>query len=185
VTWYELLTRRDSELRARGVVAPSWRRQATTGHRRVMTPEWARAIGGWGGVLTLRQIAEATNRELFEVRDYAHGMRLRPRSRRLARTSAQLAVLAYASSEPAIATASALGCLPVEVALGRCAVQVLLDLHALRFSDLLALEAPEVERLWSDAGLELRLRPAAPAESRADQIRRIVAAVESELGGTS
>lgn len=187
MTWYELLTSNDTELRRQGVEDPSWVRQATTGHRRAMTPGWVRAVGSWGGVATLRQIAEVTEREFLEVRDYARAMGLRARTRNLARTPAQLAVLAYASTESATIAARTLGCLPVEVALGRCAVQTLLDLHGLRFGELIACEPADVEAWWAEAELDLRLRPP-PAtmhgETWRERMRRVVAAVETDIGGS-
>jgi hypothetical protein len=198
----DLVTMRNDELARRGFVAAELTalRERYSGHTRRITEAWARTVGLWGRVGSLREIADAAERDPAAVKSYARARgKLRWRTRAMGRTQAELSALAFASwPTPARDAAPAHGAMPVEFVLGRLAMTELLVQEGLRFADVLDWEPAELERAWTRHGLRLSLaRPARlqdsaylaelvraaqrEADTRRELVRRAVQLAERDL----
>lgn len=154
----EYLSLSTHELVARGVAARevTRRRQAMTGHRRAFSEKWIRAIGGWGGVLTLDEIAQRVGVDAAEARDYAKGLKLRAATRERRRSQAELAVLLWCDRHrPAHESCRAYGVLQVERVMYCTALQYLLDETGIDIEVLLMWSIDELRDRWRELELDI------------------------------
>lgn len=131
-------------------------RQSMTGHRRPLSPKWLRAVGGWGGVLTLQEIAARVGVETAVVRDYSKGMGLRAATQQKRRSQAELAVLLWCDRHcPSGASCVSHGVLPVERVLHCVALQYLLDDAGIGIGEVLAWTIAELRDHWTALDLDI------------------------------
>lgn len=179
----DLVTMRNDELGRRGFVVEEITalRERYSGHVRRIGSAWSSTVGLWGRVGTLREIAEAARRVPDAVKSYARARgRLRWRTRRAARTQAELSVLAFASwPTPARDVAATLGALPVEIVLGRIALTELLVEEEVRFADVLGWMPARLEQVWARLGLRLTLARSARLDDAA-YLGEVVARAQRE-----
>jgi hypothetical protein len=176
---YAVMTNED--LVAQGVPAEvaTAERERHTGHIRRVQPRWARAIGWWGGVATLIEIAEHVDVEIETAKAYAKFRGLRWRTKRRSFTHAQLSVLALATPGTAVEAGLKLGLLPVEVCVRRSAATEVIVQSETTLAALLAWPPDVLEQAWR----RLDLRIEAPRSERLDlrapgYLERIVAEAE-------
>ncbi len=136
----------------------TFERMRSTGHPRRISPQWIRSIGMWGGVASVKDIAEALELPMARVRSWMKFRRLRAKTRHYERTPAQLAVMALATTGAAREVAPRLGVLPVEVTLYRAAAQRLRDVYDVTLGAILAWPPDKLERAWEDQGPEVAYR---------------------------
>lgn len=157
----EYATMNNDELVAAGVAArdATALREAHCGHRVRIGPRWAPTIGHWGGVSDLDTIAALVDATKDYVKTYAHVRGLRFRTRKLQRTPAQLAVMAFATLPgSARAGAELLGLYPAEVALYRAAMMQLLTEADVEFHVVLGWSPADLEVRWKNGGYSLSER---------------------------
>lgn len=176
----------------------TYERMRGTGHMRRLSPTWARSLGLWGGVRTMREISVLLDAPVARVHSWARYRRLRTRTRRFTRTQAQIAVAALAAPGPARDVARTLGVLPVEAALYRGAAERLRQEMGVGLREVLTWTPVELDEVWNELGLRVEHVPRTtvnfddPAELDAivreaqggwsrDQIGEIVALAMREL----
>jgi len=172
---------RNDELVEHGVPAHvvTSERERLTGHVRRVQPRWALAIGYWGGVATLREIAEHVGVDIAAAREYAKFRGLRWRTKRRVYTPAQLAVLALVTPGSARDAAPKLGVLPIEVCMCRAAITEVLVHHTTTLSALLHWSPNELERAWRDLGVRIEApEPERRSITEPGYLERIVANAE-------
>lgn len=118
------------------------------GHTVKLARKWSAAVGLWGGVATKTQIAAATGLSEREVENYAHGCRLKYKTRTHSCTPAALGVRSWLDASSPRAAASSLGVLPVERQLLGMAIQVVMDDHAIDIHGLLTWPMSRLEGIW-------------------------------------
>lgn len=126
----------------------TYERTRRSGHVRRIAPRWARTIGWWGGVRSLREIAEHTEASVEQAHAWAMYWGLRTRTKHRVRTQAQLSVQALATPGPAAHVARAMGVLPVECVLYRAAAEIMRVELATPLSTLLTWSPEALEDAW-------------------------------------
>lgn len=178
---YAVLTNR--ELVGHGVPAEqvTFERERHTGHTRRVQPRWARAIGMWGGIATLLEIAERVDVDVETAHAYAKFRKLRWRTKKRIFTPSQLGALCLATIGTAREVATKLGLLPVEVCVYRAAMSVVLIEHQVALEDVLRWHPHKLNQVWG----RLSLRVEAPDERKISMneasLESMVKAVEQRL----
>ena len=95
----ELATMSNGELARRGMPRDTitFERRRYTGHVRRLSTLWSRTIGWWGGVRSMRSIADELEVPIAQVHSWTQWRRLRTKTGKYERTQAQLAVAALAT----------------------------------------------------------------------------------------
>jgi|GEM_PF-5452291 hypothetical protein len=119
-----------------------------SGHTRSISPAYAKSIGWWGGVRSMRDISDALELPMARVHGWAMFRRLRTRTRTFARTQAQLAVLTLGTPGSAVDVAPKLGLLPIEVCLHRAAAEVMRSELSVTFGQILSWSPDQLEAEW-------------------------------------
>jgi hypothetical protein len=131
-------------------------RRAYVGHTKPLKACWLRAVGRWGGVLTLQEIATATGIDQAKLTQYANAHRLRYATAAHRTTHAQLAVQLWLDrSAPAERSARRFGVLLVERKLLCACLQRLLDRQAVTIDEVLVWSVDKLEEVWTGCGFEL------------------------------
>lgn len=141
-----------------------------TGSARPLSEPWCYALGRWGGVQSIAEIATRVGLPRPIVRDYAKGKKLRAASQSRRRTHAELAVLLYAEHErrPQDSCRDH-GVLLVERHLLCTYLEQLLEREKVRFETLLRWTPERLEEAWHKGGYsfdppEMMSEQASPAE---------------------
>lgn len=151
-TLWKLLTVPTQDLaKLWNISAAEVRRQrlAYTGSARPLSEPWCYALGRWGGVQSIAEIANHLGLPLRIVRDYAKGKKLRAASPTRRRTHAELAVLLYAEHQrrPQYSCREH-GVLLVERHLLCTYLEQLLTREKVRFQTLLRWTPERLEEAW-------------------------------------
>lgn len=181
VGWYELLTETAEELVARGLPADAVvsLRKAHTGASKKWSTRWACTVGCWGRVQPVADIAELIDLEECEVRVKAKSLGVKYATVDTSRTQPEVALRAYVGRDSSpTQVRKALGILEVERIQYCVRVQQLLDIHAIDVEDLLEVDVDLYETLWVEAELQLDSKPYAPKRRSADDLRKMLDAID-------
>lgn len=129
------------------------------GHPRRLAPAWASTIGAWGGIKSLREVAEEIDVPVSRAHSWMRFRGLRTRTRTYVRTPAQLAVAALATPGPACEVGPRLGILPVECCLYRSAAQAMRDELDVGLLKILQWSPDALERAWTDLDFVIENKP--------------------------
>jgi len=134
------------------------------------------------GVLSIADIAACAEVDVITALNYAKFHWLRWRTKRRTYSAAQLAVLYLVTPGSSKAVAAKLGVLPVEAAMYRSAITVVLVQHGTTLAALLGWEPDALEHAWVESGQQIAAsEPEALDLSDLAYIRRIVLRAEREL----
>ena len=152
---WDLLLLDNAELVELGVPAEEVGRLrlTRTGHRRPLSPEWARSIGCWGGVASVEDIAEQTGKTKAQVRTWAQRWGVRARTSERQRTHAQLAAaldFERAQDSPE-ESRSRWGVLPIERVILLASFEEVLGQAGVTPADALDWSPAELEERWREA----------------------------------
>lgn len=183
----DFATRTNAELARLGVPAHAvtHERQRRTGHVRRISPAWAGTIGMWGGVRSMRSIADELEMPVATVHSWAMYRGLRTRTKRYQRTQAQLAVRALALPGSAKVVAQAMGLLPVETCMYRAAGECLRTELGVTLREILEWPVERLEDAWSS--LELVVESIAPTVNvhNPAELEALVAEATRSMSGPS
>lgn len=172
----DFAVRTNADLVRMGVPEPTVtsERLHRTGHPRRLAPAWASTIGAWGGIKSLREVAEEIDVPVARAHSWMRFRGLRTRTRRYSRTPAQLAVAALATPGAAQHVARQLGLLPIEVVLYRSAAQAMKDELGVGLLEILTWTPEGLERTWTDLGFVVENRPEPFSMHNPDQLDAVV-----------
>lgn len=153
-----------------------------TGSARPLSEPWCYALGRWGGVQSIAEIAARLGLPPHIVRDYAKGKKLRAASPSRRRTHAELAVLLYAEHErrPQDSCRDH-GVLLVERHLLCTYLEQLLEREKVRFETLLQWTPERLEEAWQRGGHSFDPPNPLTEEARADEFRAMLRKVRASV----
>lgn len=157
-TFWEWLTLPKDDLALYGIpyADVSRRRVRITGHERPLSKRWSRAVGSWGRVRTMREIATLLRVEVSVVKYHARalGLKFATRDRRV--TQARLAVALWCDRQrDPKDSCRHFGVLRAERALYCTAVEHLMQEHGVAIADVLGWSVSRLDAEWAALGLEV------------------------------
>ena len=172
----DFAVRTNAELARMGVPEPTItsERRRRTGHPRRLAPAWASTIGHWGGIRSLREVAEEIDVPVACAHSWMRFRGLRTRTRGYVRTQAQLAIAALATPGPASEVGPRLGILPVECCLYRSAAQAMRDELGVGLLEMLRWSPDALERAWTDLDFVVENQPELFSLDNPDHLDEVV-----------